>query len=476
MKTTKITIKNLFGISEQELDGRSIELTGENEVGKTSVINAIRYALTNTSECDYVLRKGTTEGEIIVETDSGLYIDRKKRSGMSDYKSVKDGRKEVPAPESFLSKLFTPLQLDPVAFCSMTKQEQNRLILDLIEFDWDLNWIRNQFGEIPSGVNYDQNILQVLYDIQSENGDYFKERQDINRELREKLAIIGDIAKDIPANYEADKWDATEVGPLYKQIEKIKDTNSKIERAKLFRDSYNNKIRGYEAEREIAKSTAEKEITSERTALNKTIERLKAEIKAAEVKIETLNGKLTDKYTIIDGEFEVKKSKLDGDMITAKEYADVEPQDCTKLEAEVTEVEKMKLHLNEYKRMTVKISETKKLSANSEELTRKIELARTLPGVILQTATIPVKDLTVENGIPLVKGLPISNLSDGKKLALCVDVALSRPNALQIILLDGIEKLSTSNREALYAKCKEKGLQFIATRTTDSKEVEINYL
>jgi hypothetical protein len=61
--------------------------------------------------------------------------------------------------------------------------------------------------------------------------------------------------------------------------------------------------------------------------------------------------------------------------------------------------------------------------------------------------------------------LPLSNLSDGEKLDLCVDVAISNPKGLQIILIDGTERLDDESRAALYAKCKAKGLQFIATRT-----------
>lgn len=95
--------------------------------------------------------------------------------------------------------------------------------------------------------------------------------------------------------------------------------------------------------------------------------------------------------------------------------------------------------------------------------------------MILENATIPIEGFTVENGIPLIHGLPVSNLSEGEKLNLCIDVTVSKPNALQLILIDGIEKLSTENRQHLYEKCKEKGLQFIATRTTDG-ELEVNYL
>lgn len=476
MRTTKIKIKNLFGIKETELDNRSVELTGSNGLGKTSVIDAIRYALTNNSNRDYIIKNGESEGEILIETDTGLSVNRKKRSEQADYKSVKEDGKQITSPEHFLSNLISPLQLDPVAFTLMDKKEQNRIILDLIEFDWDLNWIKEQFGEIPSGVDYQQNILQVLNDIQSENGDYFVARQDINREIRNKKAFVEEIAQSIPANYQADVWEEYDLGATYEKIEKIKSENNRIERAKLFKDSYDNKIRGFQAEKEIAISEAERTISSERTALTSTIERLKAEILATTEKLETLSSKMQDKTAVIDSQYKEKIAKLDSDMLVADKYIGRETIDCSELEKEVSTAQEMKKHLNEYSRMRRLQVEVEELIQNSNELTKKIELARTLPGEILKTATIPIDGFTVENGIPLINGLPVSNLSEGEKLQLCVDVALSKPNSLQIILIDGAEKLSEENRNKLYGRCKEKGLQFIATRTTNSNELEVNYL
>ena len=476
MKTTRIKIKNLFGIAETELDGSSVEITGTNGSGKTSVIDAIRYGLTNQSERDYIIRKGASEGEILIETDNGLYIDRKKRTDKADYKSVKEGGKEVSGPESMLKQLFTPLQLDPVAFIGMNKQEQNRIILDLIEFDWDLNWIREQFGEIPEGVNYDQNILQVLHDIQADNSVYFQTRQDINRDLKNKRAFIEEIASDIPAEYDADRWERYNLGEAYRKLESIREENSRIERAKVFKDSYDNKLRGLEADREIQVSAEEKAIAAEREGLTSTIERLKAEIRAADEKLGGLDRKLQDKIALADSQYEAKKAKLAKDMQIADEYIAKDPVDCSQLQEEVDTAERMKKHLNEYRRMQGLEADVKRLKTESDELTRKIELARTLPGQILETATLPVEGLTVENGIPLIHGLPVSNLSEGEKLNLCVDVALSKPNNLQIILIDGAEKLSDENRNKLYQKCKDKGLQFVATRTTNDSELEVRYL
>lgn len=476
MKTTRIHIKNLFGISETELDGRSIEVTGSNGVGKTSIIDSIKYALTNDSSRDYVIKNGESEGEIFIETDTGLTIDRKKRVNQADYKNIRQDGKPVQSPEAFVRELFTPLQIDPVKFTQMSRQEQNRIILDLIEFDWDLNWIKEKFGEIPQGVDYQQNILQVLNDIQSEKGVYFQTRQDINREIRNKTAFISDIAKDIPQGFQAEKWEAYDLSEAYTKITKTQEYNSRIERAKLFKDSYDNKVRGYQAEVEIAVSNLKSAITAEREQLTSEIERKKAEIKAAEDKLNSLSDKIADKTKIFESEYREKVAKLDSDIKVADEYTGKQLVNISAMQAEVKTAEEMKKHLNEYKRMKSMQDELEALEKHSKALTSKIELARELPGEILKTATIPVKGLTVKDGIPLINGLPVSNLSEGEQLQLCVDVALSKPNSLQIILIDGAEKLSEKNRLALYEKCKEKGLQFIATRTTDSDDLEVTYL
>lgn len=476
MHTSKITIKSLFGISEQEIGGKSVEITGRKGAGKTSVIDAIRYALTNSPSRDWIIKNGETEGEIIVETDSGLSIDRKARSNKADFVSVKENGNKVTKPETFLKTIITPLQLNPVEFTQMTKNEQNRAILDLIEFDWDLNWIKEQFGEIPQGVDYEQNILQVLNDIQAENGVYFQSRQDVNREIRNKRAFVADIAKDIPAGYDAEKWKNYDLSAKYSELMKIKDENGKIERAKAFKDNYNNKIRGLEANKEIDISAAEKSINAERDSLNSTISRLTAEIQSANEKLLALDNKLQDKIKIAEANFNVAKAKLDSDIGIANKFINLEIKSTATLQNEIDTAETMIKHLNEYDRMKNMQNEIEDLQACSEEFTRKIELARTLPGTILQTATLPVEGLTVENGIPLINGLPISNRSDGELLELCVDIAINNPSGLQIILIDGAEKLDDTSRNKLYAKCKEKGLQFIATRTTNDNELIVTEL
>ena len=117
MKITKLQIENLYGIEQLELDGKSIELTGTNGAGKSSVLDAIRLALTNNSRRKYIVKNGETEGRVLVKLDDGTTIDRKKRTDKSDYKSIKDEKgNDINSPENFLKEIFTPLQLEPVEF------------------------------------------------------------------------------------------------------------------------------------------------------------------------------------------------------------------------------------------------------------------------------------------------------------------------------------------------------------------------
>lgn len=473
MKITKIKIKNLYGIKEYETDGRSIELDGTNGAGKTSVIDAIRYALTNKSGRKYVVRNGETEGEILIETDNGLRINRKARTNQADYKSVKQNGREVGSPEAFLKDIFSPLQLSPVEFLEKSEKEQNAIILDMVQYDWNLQTIREWFGEIPDWVSYDQNILSILNDIQSEKGKYYIDRQDINRDIRNKRAFAEDIALTIPSGYKAEQWESANLGEIYQRIERIRKRNEEIERAKQVIEQKDNKIRGLEAEKEIALAALEKEFSSERERLLQENQRLQAQLRENTQQLDNLSERKLDKAEVIQQKYRADASAYEAKVEEYREMSERVPEDLSGLQERAEYIERMKSHVNEYRRMVELQNELDELHQASQNLTDKIEKARSLPGEILEKATIPIDGLTVREGIPLIHGLPVSNLSDGEKLDLCIDVAIQKPNGLQIILIDGVEKMATKMREELYRKCKEKGLQFIATRTTDDDDLTV---
>jgi hypothetical protein len=313
----------------------------------------------------------------------------------------------------------------------------------------------------------------VLNDIQAKSGAYYKNRQILNSNVLHENKSIEDIASDIPANYQFDRWNAYNSDDDYNKLSEAQIINNKIERANVFQQSYDNNVRGLEADKQIKVNAAKNAIDTERNGLSTTIERLKAEIATCENGLTGLDAKLKDKVKIAKSEYNTAKAVLDNDPNMNSEYADVEPVDTSEIQAVIDNAKTMVKHLNEYKRMQTMEVRVDEMQERSDELTRKIELARELPSTILKTATIPVEGLTVVDGVPFVKGRPLSNLSDGEKLDLCVDVTISKTGQLKLILLDGVQDLDTKSKEAIYAKCKAKGVQIIATRTTDDEVLTV---
>ena len=475
MKITKLQIENLYGIEQLELDGKSIELTGTNGAGKSSVLDAIRLALTNNSKRKYVVKNGETEGRVLVKLDDGTTIDRKKRTDKSDYKSIKDDKgNEINSPETFLKDIFTPLQLEPVEFLSMNEKEQNRILLNLIEFNRDKkDFINEKFGEVPSWVDYDESILEILNQLQAKEGQYYQTREEINRQIKNGLAVINDISKNIPEGYDESKWRNYTLSDKYEELSRLKTHNANIDKSIAYKENYENAVNALKAKLDSSLAMINNNKADRKRAINANIADLRMKITLLEKDLENVDNEFLVDENKAKADYEQELAKLSSNIEIAYEWI-AKPKVVTEdLENELKVAEEMKGHLNEYDRMVEKQVEVDGLSVTSQALTDKIELARNLPGEILKEANIPVKNLTVVNGVPLVNGLTISNLSEGEKLMLCVDVTLSNPNSLKLILIDGVERLSEANRNELYQICKEKGLQCIATRTTDNAELTI---
>ncbi len=402
-KITKILIKNLFGISEFEADSKSIELLGGNGTGKTSVLDAIRLALTNRSSRDCIVKRGETEGEIIIETDSGLTITRKPRTNKTDYKSIKQDGKEVQSPEAFLSEIFSELQLNPVAFINMDAKEQNRIILDLIEYKWDLNTIKEWFGEIPQGVDYQKHILEVLQQIAAEDGFYFQQRQNINRDIRNKKAFIEEIMKELPENFNAAKWEAYDLQEIHSKIEKARQHNAQIEKAETLKANYDNKIRGFQSIKELEEQRLLKGLQEREGELKADIAKLQEMLNSAQKELNSLNDVCSDKKAVIEANYEKQVAQFNEELKAFEPYLQQQKIDIVPMQEEAAEALKMKQQLPQYNKMLAMNNELADLQAASDEFTRKIELARTLPAQILAEANLPLGEMSIDGDQVLIK-------------------------------------------------------------------------
>lgn len=116
-------------------NGNVVQLTGKNEQGKSSCLDAIMYALGGKSAQD---EKPIRDGEekASVEVDLGDLIVKRRWTGENTYLDVcsKDGAK-YPSPQAILDKLVGELTFDPLRFSQMDPKEQANILASFAGID-----------------------------------------------------------------------------------------------------------------------------------------------------------------------------------------------------------------------------------------------------------------------------------------------------------------------------------------------------
>ena len=130
--------------------GNVIQLTGRNGQGKTSVLNAIAWALTGTADIpSQPIRAGQRVGAIkmdlgdLVVTRHFTRIDPDKSSKGNTYitKLMIEGkhRERFHSPQTILNSLMGKISFDPLAFTRMDDKEQLDTMRGLVRFDIDID-------------------------------------------------------------------------------------------------------------------------------------------------------------------------------------------------------------------------------------------------------------------------------------------------------------------------------------------------
>jgi exonuclease SbcC len=524
VKVSKISIKNVFGITSEEVSsfGQITALEGKNGSGKTSFIDALKFALSHKSERTDIVKGKGTEGTVYVTLSNGTEIKRIKRTEKSDYNKI-TGTGGTEGTEAYLRNLFSKEQFNPLKFVSMTKKEQNKILLSLVEdttTDYDMiKW----FGYVPNTKDLkSQHILSKLSYLGSIDSEWYNERHLLNKKGRYTRETADDLLKDIPDLFDPEKYKNIDLSIEYGNIEKKNSINISREKAKNVIENFENKCENienkYEKEENDLKEYnefnrtkfqkkidekvkfLEEGIYSENcmiTERNKEISKLQDSIEKMKIHIESNNNEINllketgvkelskeldatelekirniDKMKIIELSKEATKERI------SKEYLENnQSQDIEKLKLDAKEKEEMKSYIPNYQKSIEYLYQVEELKNKSNNLSKKLKKARELPSILLEKAELPISGLIIEKGIVKILNsngdyVPVDNLSEGEKLELCLDIAKAKSGELGVILVDGFEKLDEEKQELFIAKAKQSSLQYFITKVGNG-ELEI---
>ena len=528
----RLEIRNWIGIKELAFDpGKVNILSGKKGSGKTSTIEALEKAFTNKNNRAEVVRHGEEEATLLIQTDSGLEIERRIRPDRGDYLKIRKPGGAVPQTEAFLRKLINGDIFRPLEFVKKSPDEQAKIILNMLEIEWTKDNISAWFGEVPT-VNYDAHILQVLKQIEQ---GYFEQRESVNREIRVLEAQVQGIKNDLPPNYDGDKWRAMKVQEYYSKIAEAEEVNKKILAARNIIEGLEERMATIAANAESDKQTIKAQQDRKRSDIREFKQFIAQKIEKNEEAVKQVDARIQQTEKELDNELQAEIQKLKEqygqkkeaarhtirsevkelekqtaeyrESLAAKdqEFANIDAMeeqiinsiddtakerietenakaggaktilnelqeiDTEPLTKNAEEVANMQSYLREWERMVDIIRE--KLAPRQESaktLTAKIKKARELPMELLKTAAVPVPGITVDaDGKIRIGETLIDGLSEGEQLELAFRVAKAQAGELKVICLDGINKINVSDRKWIEEDMETDEYQYFVLTTED---------
>ncbi len=374
MRIVKLTAENLKKLRAVEITptGDVVQITGRNGQGKTSVLDAIWWALAGTKHIQAApIRKGQNKarirldlGELIVErrfTDKGSAL---------TVESAKGAR--YTSPQGILDALLGALALDPLEFVGLEPRRQFETLRGIVKLELDVDQL--------DALN---------------RGD-FDRRTEINREARSLRAQADGIA--VP--------DELPVGPLNTaaRLQRLTDAakiNSEIEAQRLQRGRTQEAIVGIREEAGASRTRAQE--------LRAEADRLEQEARVAEAQADRQEAELLNLPalpTLVDAEA---------------------------LRAELEQAQAANRLIEQRTRKEQLAGQAQALEDQARELTETMTAREQGKAAAIAKADMPVAGLGLGDGMVTFQGIPFDQASTAEQLRTSVAIAMAANPKLRVI-------------------------------------------
>jgi energy-coupling factor transporter ATP-binding protein EcfA2 len=443
MKVAKISIRNILGIEELEINpGFITEVSGANGSGKTSCLEAIRCVLSGGHD-GTLLRKGAKAGEAVLILEDGTEIRKRVTDDRSEVSVTHPQFGKISKPAAYIKKLADALSLNPVRFLTAPKKERTDLLLQAIPMKVTAADLLFVPMAALNGVDLDGHALEVLgaagkavYDL----------RTGVNRSATDKKATIRQMSETLPPEAPEGDW---------------KDvlTAANDEWRKLY-SATSAKLAEIDAGRVEALTAAEDEARTH-------VAKIKEDLQAAIDKLKTEAQAEIDQ-TLQGAREACEKTDAEAKAMREAEEAIFRPKEA-ELKERIGHAKAMleqQAQIAKAREFIAQLTdEAARLEAESARLTEALGKLDSLKGKML--AELPIEGLSVQDGDILIDGMPFDRANTARKVKVAIQIAQLRAAELGLVAVDGLECLDHSTFEAFQREAQASGLQFVISRVSD---------
>ena len=411
MKIVQLNAENIKRLEAVEIrpNGNLVEITGENGQGKTSILDAIWWALdSNKIVQSKPVRDGAESG--FVELDLGEYVVRKKFTPRPDGDITisltvknKDGAK-FGSPQELLSGFIGDLTFDPIALSRMKPRDQVIALRKLVpSFDFAA--------------------------ADKETREDFDKRTDINRQIKSLKALIEGLP--VPDDTPDERISSDS---LMEELQSALEQNARVEATLAKRSHLAHRI----TDMETAIAAKKRQVVE-----------LQEQIARSELDLEELRDE-------------------EDSVAEAGEMADIEA-----IRRRVTESEEINRRVERKKQRAELQRQLREAEETSASLTKTIEARKEASAKAVREARLPVAGLELTEEVILLNGQPFDQASDAEQLRVSIAVAGAMNPRLRIVRVRDGSLLDDKSMAALTSYAEENDLQLWIETVQSNRDTAI---
>lgn len=381
--------------------GSAVLIGGRNAQGKSSVLDAIAYALAGKEAIpSEPIRRGEKSASIVLETQEIVVTRKFTSKGSTLEVTTKDGM-VFPSPQSVLDKLCSKVAFDPLAFVRLGESVAGR---------------REQLRQLRDLVGVDTSKLDL------ERAAVFAKRTEVNRQVAAQHAVFSALPETGPA--------PVDVRALLEQMQQMEAKNDAKKQAELVAQQAEQKAT--EANRALEQAVA-------------TVKRLEAELLVAKSKVEAARNA----YAAAD------KVALD-----AGAAADAMPTfDLSPIRAQIGDADRVNAEAAKVARRKVEEQKHEALVQESERLTAQITKLDADRTAMITSAKMPVPGLGFSETEVTLNGIPLSQGSSAEQLRVGLAIAIAANPHMKVMLIRDGSLLDEDSLRLVEESAKAAGAQ-----------------
>ena len=433
MKIIKLQAENIKKLKAIEIipEGNVIKITGANEMGKSTCLDSIMWAISGTKSITEVpIRTGETKARIVIDLGDMIVTRKFTPSGSTLEVKNPQGLK-YPKPQDMLDKLIGKFSFDPLAFAKANKKDQVDTLLGIVDIQVDAEKLGTLAGVVVAEGGNPLDVLNNVYKA------VFEGRTVINRD-RDR----------IKANYEskvgAVETEAVSISELVAEKDKLHAENKMNEQR---RSLLQKKIKeGFDAEASVDLAGNE-------------ILKLKSDLKKKE-----------EAYTV--SVTTMSELKVDAELFTV-EVNKLKDNDLTDVNTRISNADETNINAQKWDAFKDAKHDYEIAQADSETYTSRLEAVKNYKNELMLAAKFPIEGLDFKNGGVFYQGLPFDQASSAQSLTVSLSIAMAINPELRVIRINDGSLLDKKHMAIIDEMAKDQNFQIFMECVDESGKVGI---